>query len=57
VSVSWSANPVTNSLSGLKDTITFYASCTAQKGTFTVTITAIGADGNSATSNYTLTIA
>jgi limonene-1,2-epoxide hydrolase len=56
MSVGRSANPITNSVSGVKDTITFYRSPTAQKGTFTVTITAIGADGNSATSNYMLTI-
>ncbi len=56
VSISWSANPITNAFSGFKDTITFYTSHAAQKGTFTITFTVIGADGNSAASNYTLQI-
>jgi len=41
----------------VRDTITFYTLHTAQKGTFTLTFTAIGAEGNSATSNYLLQIA
>src|SRR5579864_4011469 len=56
VSISWNANPVTDSFSGVRDTITLYTSHTAQKGTFTITFNAIGADGNTATTSYTLTI-
>ena len=57
VSVSWSANPLTDSLSGATSTITFHTTHSALKGTYTITVNAIGSDGNSAVSSYTLTIA
>lgn len=56
VSMSFSSNPLTNSFSGVSSTITFYTSPHSAKGTFLITITAIGADGQSSSGTYVLTI-
>jgi hypothetical protein len=56
VSVSFSANPVTSSFSGVKDAVTFYEQSGAAKGTYQITITALGSDGQSSSSNYALTV-
>ena len=56
VSVSWKANPVASSAVGVKDTITFYASRSATKGTHDVTVTAIGSDGSTTSTTYVLNV-
>jgi hypothetical protein len=56
VSVSFSTNPVTNSYSGVKSTITFYTTPKTPQGTYDIPITAIGSDGYSSTATYILTV-
>jgi hypothetical protein len=56
VTVSWTTNPVTDSVSGVKDTLSFKTSSAATHGTFKLTVTANGADGLVSTATFTLAI-
>ena len=56
ISVSFASDPVTNSFSGVNDKITFYALSGASKGSYEITIAAIGTDGQSSSQTFTLTV-
>ncbi|MDA4130110.1 MAG: hypothetical protein OK457_05030 [Thaumarchaeota archaeon] len=52
----WAANPLTDSLSGVKSKLTIHVSSGASPGTYVLNIIAKGADGKIATVNYRLTV-
>jgi hypothetical protein len=56
ISVSFATNPITDSISGVADAITISASSSAVPGTYHISITASGADGQKSTITYTLTV-
>ncbi|MGH9920463.1 MAG: InlB B-repeat-containing protein, partial [Nitrososphaerales archaeon] len=56
ISVTWVTNPITDSLTGVTDKGTIHVASTVPAGTYTVTITATGADGKTASATFTLTV-
>jgi len=56
VSVKFARTSVTDSISGVTDSITFSASSTVRPGTYHIVISAAGADGQKSSVTYTLTV-
>ena len=56
VTVTFAKNPITDSKIGVTDVVTISASSSAKAGTYSIAITATGADGQKSTIVYTFTV-
>src|SRR5262249_28994978 len=56
ITFSYATNPLTDSPTGVQTSLTVSASSAAPLGTYPISITATGADGQSSTSSVTLTL-
>jgi hypothetical protein len=56
ITATFATNPITDSLSGVSDVVTIHVGSTVAAGTYTVTITAKGADGVTSSVKLTITV-